>query len=275
MKAMRQAVLPLLGLLLCAAACNQPAESPPKSAPSGPPAAVPGEPPAAPAAPADAPTEPAGPESTKQTPAEAPAAVPPASPAPAAVTPSAQEPIPATPPAPQMVTLPAGTKVKIEFIDGVGSKISHAGDSFKVRVAEDVLHQGQVAIPAGAVLRGSVTEAKPLAKIGGTARLTLAFDHLEIQEGQVIPFRSFVQKEGKSETRRDAAAIGGAAAGGALIGNVVSKKEKGKGTLVGALVGAAAGAAIAAETKGEEIEFGPGTRRNITLEEPTQVPLRR
>lgn len=280
MNTSRFSILPLLVLLMCALACNQPAPPPQESTPAAAPTSTP-EPAAT--TPVGTPTESSTPEkqpatTPTTTPASTPAKTQTTAPETATPGPSAESSTKETTPAvPEttMVTLDAGTKMKVEFMDAVGSKTSQVGDAFRAKVAEDVFQNGEVVIPAGAVMSGTVTEAKRLAKIGGSARLGLNFNQLELPNGQTVPVSAAVQKVGKSESKKDAATIGGAAASGAVLGNVVSKKEKGKGTLVGAIVGAAAGAAIAAETKGQEIEWGVGTRRTITLDQATQVPVPR
>ncbi len=182
---------------------------------------------------------------------------------------------PEPPPArePVIKTVPAGTAIEVSFLDGVSSKGSRAGDSFRARVAKDVVEDGIVVIPVGSVVVGSVTEAVSLKKIGGQAKLGLAFDRLELTSGRNAPISASFAEAGKKETGRDAATIGGAAAGGALLGRLLSKDNKTKGTVIGALVGAATGTAIAAKTKGEEIEIPAGTVITLKLDQAVQIAV--
>src|SRR6185503_8032236 len=205
--------------------------------------------------------QPAPPKSTK-TPVPAP--------------PNAVEAVPAPPPPPPepvIKTVPAGTAVTVVFLDGVSSAASKVGDSFRTRVAKDVLIDGVPVIPAGSVITGTVTEAVSLKKIGGKAKLTLDFARLELPLGRTALVHASLVEIGKSETKKDAATIGGAAAGGAILGRVLSKGDKTKGTVLGALAGAAAGTVIAAKTAGQEIEIPAGNESSLILDQPTEVTL--
>ncbi len=181
---------------------------------------------------------------------------------------------PPPPPEPIIKTVPAGTPIEVTFLDGVSSKSSQAGDSFRTRVTKDVVQDGIVVIPAGSVVVGSVTEAVAHKKIGGQAKLALEFTKLELTSGRSAPLSASFAEKGKSETGKDAATIGGATAGGAILGRMLSRGDKNKGTVLGAIVGAAAGTAIAAKTKGEEIEIPAGTAITLKLDQPTQVTVR-
>ena len=194
--------------------------------------------------------------------------------------PSVQEPpgIPPVPPPstePVIVTVPAGTVLNVAFLDSVSSQESQPGDSFRTRVTQDVMQEGLAVIPAGSVVVGTVTEAQALnKKIGGKAKLALEFSMLELTSGRSAAIRATFDEVGKSETKKDAATIGGAAAGGALLGRLIKKKKKDKGALIGAIVGAAAGTAIAAKTEGEEILIATGTEISLLLSEPAHIAIR-
>ena len=109
----------------------------------------------------------------------------------------------------------------------------------------------------------------------GTARralLRLEFTSLETPGG-VTPIQAAWLATGKSETKKDAAIIGGSAAGGALLGRALDRDDEAKGTLVGGLIGGAAGTAVAAGTKGEEINLPSGTRLTVHLQGPVAVRI--
>ena len=162
-------------------------------------------------------------------------------------------------------TIPSGTPLKLELVSSLSSADSTAGQSFEARVAEDVVVDGKVAIPASSTVSGRVVAARGLKKIGGRALLSLEFTAVDTPAGEV-PINAAWSREGKSETKKDAAIIGGAAGGGALLGRVLSHDHEAKGTLVGGLLGGAAGTAIAAGTKGEEIHLPSGTQLTVSLQ---------
>jgi hypothetical protein len=254
---------------------SQEAQTPPAVAQQ---AAPPAQQPPAAAAPPAAPTQEA-PQARAETPAPKAARPKPAiTPAEGAASTGAAAPPPATPlppPAPEPVvkTVPAGTEIEIAFLDGVSSKSSKVGDTFRARVVKDVIGDGIALVPAGSVVVGSVTEVAPLGKIGGQAKLALEFTTLELTSGRSAPISASFAEAGKSETGKDAATIGGAAAGGAILGRLLSKHDKSKGTVLGAIVGGAAGTAVAAKTKGQEVELPSGTVLTLQLKSATQVTV--
>ena len=207
------------------------------------------------------------------------------SPGPApALAPAAEEPAPAPEPAPEAppveqprtvnVTLPAGTPLDVEFTERLASNTSAVGDTFRVRVANDVVEDGVVAIPRGSEIVGVVTEAVPLPRIGGQAKLALKFTDLVLPSGSTVPVHASFVQAGRSETGRDAATVGGAAAGGAVLGRVLSKGNRSKGTLIGAIIGAVAGTAIASKTPGEEVVIPEGSVLGVKLDGSIEVRAR-
>lgn len=175
--------------------------------------------------------------------------------------------------------LPSGTPFAVELGEPLASDSARVGDTFRARIAEDVTRAGEVVIAAGTEVIGRVLEARALdRKIGGRARLDLAFDRLVIPgappDGEV-PIQADFAAEGRSETARDAAAIGGAAAGGAVLGRVIDRDDKDKASVLGAILGAAAGTVIAARTEGDEVVLPEGARIELVLTRPAEVPVPR
>ncbi len=173
------------------------------------------------------------------------------------------------------VTVPASTALNVEFVDGVSSETSVIGDPVSVRLVEDVTTDGWQALPAGSVLTGTVTDAVPTKKIGGKARLSLAFDRIELPSGESVEIQASLVEEGKSQAGKDAATIGGATAGGAILGRVIENDKKGKGTAIGAVVGAAVGTAVAATNKTQPVSFEPGATVSLTLADSVRVSVSR
>lgn len=208
--------------------------------------------------------------------AERQAAAPPAPP-PAPVAdpePAYSEP----PPPPEVrrvsVSLPVGTSLDVELLDTVSSATSQAGDTFRSRLtaaARDA--EGRLVLPAGTEVLGMVTEAVPLKKVGGKAMLGLRFTDVVLPDGETAPLTASLLEQGKSETGRDAATIGGAAAGGAILGRILDRGDKKRGTVLGAILGAAAGTAIASKTEGEEVEMPAGSVLRLWLDERLRLTV--
>jgi hypothetical protein len=265
------AVLVPIALLACGG--NRPADQAAAPAASTPaPAAAPAPPPTAPPMePAAAPTE----ERVAQAspPAATPVRKPAAKPAQTATPVPTPAPLPPPKPEPVAKTVPVGTELIVELVNGASSQTSQVGNAVRARVTRAVVIDGLTVIPNGAIVNATVTEAVPLKKIGGTASLGLRFDSLDLSGGGRTAIAAAIREQGKSETGKDAGTIAGATAGGALLGRLLSKNDKTKGTLIGAAVGAAAGTGIAAGTKGQTVELPVGTTLALQLEQPVTITV--
>jgi len=191
--------------------------------------------------------------------------------------PAPAEPAPAPPAAPPVeeprtveVSVPAGKVVRVALKQTLASNTSKAGDVFRVQVSRDVRVDGVVAIPRGSEIVGVVTDAAPLPRLGGQARLALKLTDLVLPSGSTLPIHASLVQEGPNQTGRDAAVIGGGAVGGAILGNILGKGG-GKGSVVGAIMGAIAGAAVASRTGREEVVIPEGSVLGVKLEDDLAV----
>lgn len=171
----------------------------------------------------------------------------------------------------RVVSLPAGTELDVRLIDGVSSDESHEGDPVRALVATDVVRDGALAIPAGAQLSGRVVDISAARRIGGRSRIVLAFDRLELG-GEAHALTAGLVAEGKPQSGKDAATIGGATAGGAVLGRVLGHDEA-KGTLIGAVVGAAVGSAVASRNAADPVLLESGSVVTIVLESSLELVL--
>jgi Zn-dependent protease with chaperone function len=167
------------------------------------------------------------------------------------------------------VTVPSGTVLAVEFEQTLSSANSQAGDLFTARVLEPVLVDGRVAIAAGSIVSGRVVNALPSKKIGGKAQLNLEFTSLRIASGDDSPISASFRGQAKSQTKKDAATIGGAAVGGAVVGRILGKDTR--ATVLGAVLGGAIGTGIAASNKGQEVTLQEGMAIEIQLDSPFRV----
>jgi len=189
------------------------------------------------------------------------------------------EPAPRIETAPRTVvlSLPPATALAVRFEDALSSETSLAGDHFRALVVRDVIRDGLVAIPAGTEVRGSVASVVPQKKIGGQAKLALSFDRLYLPSGESVAISAALEQAGKPQKnkpqkKRDAATIGGSAAGGAILGRVLSNK-KSKGTAIGAILGAAIGTAVASENAGDPAVIESGMTAEVFLDAPVEIAV--
>lgn len=264
-RALRTAIFALTALAAAAGAGYLVGRTGDEAAP-----AAPGRPPVtAAASPATgaAPAAPAAVPAAQRDPARPHRVAPPAAPAPGPESDAAgAEPTP--PRVETSMVVPAGTKILLRLETGVSSQTAAIGDPVRAQVAEAVVVDGTTAIPAGALAYGRVSDAHAIRKIGGQARLAIAFESVAVS-GRTVAIQAAFAREGKSETGKDAATIAAGAAVGTVLGNQAKHNDRGK--VLGGLIGAGVGTAIAASTPGETIELGAGTTLRLTLRSDAEV----
>lgn len=173
----------------------------------------------------------------------------------------------------QPLTVPAGTVMEVAFESELSSETSKAGDTFVATVIDPIMVNGEVAIDSGSTVTGTVVEVQSSKRIGGKSKLNLRFDTLQPADGGTETIAASFYGEGQGQTKKDAATIGGATAGGALLGRLIGDNNgsKSDGTKIGAVVGAAIGTAIAANNEGEPVVIGAGTVLPIQLDSPVTL----
>ena len=168
----------------------------------------------------------------------------------------------------QPLVVPSGTEITISLGSAIGSKISRPGDSFTGSVARDVMVGNAVAIPQGAGVSGTVTDAKPLGKFKCGAFLEFRLDSVRVN-GADIPVQTAARRfSEKGKGKRTAVLTGGGAAVGGIIGALAGG---GKGAAIGAAAGAGAGAGGSALTGNKEIVLPVESKLSFELSQPLEV----
>ncbi len=111
-------------------------------------------------------------------------------------------------PSADQILLPSGTEVVVRVDEPVSSKTHVAGNFFKISLAEPVIYQHQIIIPAGAQGEGQVVHAsKP--QFGGKAGELILAARYVVHQDKKVPLRGFqLGAEGGSNQRlANAAAI--------------------------------------------------------------------
>ena len=264
MKRQSLALVPVLALGLAAcqkqAAPERTAQATPAST-SAPPASA-----WAPGGPAEAPLPAASPTAT----ASRPLPVEPLPPTPAPIAEAQALPAPAPTPEPTPVPTPtprprvvaSGTALPIVLRQAVSTKTAKPEDPVVAELAEDVVVDGDVLLPAGSDVLGHVVSAQRSGRVKGKARLVVSFS--QVRAGgrtHRIDATGFDLTAGSS-AGKDAKIAGGAAAAGVVIGAIA---DGGEGALKGGLIGGAAGGAAVLATRGQEVELKAGSRYQIEL----------
>jgi len=145
--------------------------------------------------------------------------------------------------------------------DTISSRTAQVGQPFTARVVDDVKNAaGQVVIPAGSTVNGTIAAVKPAPNPHTPGTLTLSVTSLSVR-GHTYPIEGTIDSletihKGRGVTTGDAAKVGAGAVAGAVLGRVLGGNKK--GTIIGGVVGGAAGAAVAHETKDSDIVLPAG-----------------
>ena len=143
-----------------------------------------------------------------------------------------------------------GTTIRVRLTTELSTALSQVGESFKGRVASDVLQDGKVLIPAGAEIHGHVVEVSE-GHAGGHGTIRLRPDTVVLADGQQFHMDAMVTGTPGSRTRvsgegtinagsrwkKDGVEYGGAVGAGAVTGAVIAGPV---GALTGSLIGAGA-----------------------------------
>jgi TolA-binding protein len=161
--------------------------------------------------------------------------------------------------------IPVGTEIDVRLQNSLNSGTAQVEDRFEATTVTDVLVDGRVAIPSGAVARGVVTAVEPGTRTNRTAKMTVSFDQVTVN-GRSYPIRGTVTQAIEGEGIRGEAGRTAAGAGvGAIIGGILGGF---KGALAGILIG---GGGTIAATEGKEVELPQGSILRVRLDSPVQV----
>jgi hypothetical protein len=195
----------------------------------------------------------------------------PAKPTPAKKAPAAPKP---AAPVPAQLMLAAGTRVPLAAGDTITTRSAKAGDAFTATVSQDVRDAaGQVVIPAGATVSGTITAAEPAPNPSSVGKLELTISSVSVR-GTSYPIDASVVgvdtvMKGRGVTGADVAKVGAGAAAGAILGKIIGKNTK--GAIIGGAAGAAAGAAAARVSRDIDVVIPKGAAITIQLNGPLTV----
>lgn len=179
-------------------------------------------------------------------------------------------------PQPRVVTAtaPMGTSMTLRLNETLSTESNNVGDSFTATLQHDITDaSGNVVVPAGATVRGRLTQVEKSGHVGATGIIKLAFEAVSFG-GRSYPMDATVvranpQRQSRTSTQDVATRVAAGAAAGAVLGRVLGKDTR--STLKGAAVGAAAGTAIAMGTADVDVVLPAGSEMLIRLDTPIEV----
>ena len=169
------------------------------------------------------------------------------------------------------VTIPAGTALPLEMTSTISSSSAQVEAPVSAKLRNAVSINGETAIPAGAIVRGNVTDVERAGRVKGRAHVSFAFSEVNMNGGREDLKTNPLTFEAEATKGEDATKVGAGAVGGAILGGILGGK---KGAAKGAAGGAAAGTGVVLATRGDEVTVSEGTDVTATLAQPLTVRIR-
>lgn len=189
-----------------------------------------------------------------------------------------EAPQPAPTPAPEprvmVASVPMGTSMSLVLNETLSTESNRVGDTFTATLQSALTDgAGNVVVPAGATIRGRLTQVEKSGHVGATGIIKLAFETVSFG-GRSYPLDATVvranpQRQNRTSTGEQAAKVAAGAAAGAVLGRVLGRDTR--STVKGAAVGAAAGTAIAMGTADVDVVLPAGSEMVIRLDSPIEV----
>jgi hypothetical protein len=174
---------------------------------------------------------------------------------------------PALPPEPARA-FPSGTRLTFEMTRSISTSSHSAGDTFELRLVEEVRGSGGAFLPSGTRARGVVMESQPSRDASDEAVLAVRIQSVDVNGTMrdlpgTVESASIRTSAGDSGTRSAAKVATGAAAG-AVLGQVLGRDTR--STVTGAAAGAAAGVGVALTTREGHATLEEGARVTVRLD---------
>lgn len=162
------------------------------------------------------------------------------------------------------LTVPVGTRVLLTLVSEVNTKHAREGDRVYLQTAVPIAVSGQVVIPRGSDVAGTITRTKAAGKVAGKGELFLRFDSLILPNGVSRDFHARPPgTEGQVDGNRKSA-DGRTVLLGTGMGATIGAITRGlPGAAVGGGVGALAGVLL---SRDQNVVLRPGTHVEMVLD---------
>ena len=87
---------------------------------------------------------------------------------------------------PELVTVPAGTKIPLTLKQGINTKNAHIGDPVYAQTAFPITQNDEIVIPAGTFVRGEIQRVQRPGHVKGRAELLMSFNSLIYPNGYTV-----------------------------------------------------------------------------------------
>ena len=169
------------------------------------------------------------------------------------------------------VEIPTNALLSIRLQAALSSETAQVEDLVEARTTKDVAVRGLVAIPAGALVVGSVTQVDKGGPMSGRARLDVKFHTVKITHAPDVPIVvDVIPQEGPSPAKGTKGRVAGGAAGGAALGWL---KGGLSGAITGGAIGGGAGVGARMVEGRQPAEIPAGAETQIQLRAPAYATV--
>jgi hypothetical protein len=207
--------------------------------------------------------------------------------------PSAPPATPAPAADPNVLTIPAGTRIPLSLKQAISTKNAREGDAVYAETAFPYVVDDRVVVPAGAYIQGKIAHVERAGHGKGRSEILMHFTSMIYPSGYTVMLPGSVQNtpgadsnsvkdpEGTIQEDKDTGkkvedatkngvygTLGGATAGGLAGGGL-------NGARIGAGAGAAAGVAWALLKRGADVKLDVGTSIEMEIQRPITVDASR
>jgi hypothetical protein len=169
---------------------------------------------------------------------------------------------------PAMLTVPAGTIVRMRVDEWISSDRNVIGDIFSGELDQPIVVDGWVVARRGQSQTGRVSRVKK-GKAGGSSELGVGIPELTLVDGQQLAIQTELFQASSSPDRgRQVGTVATTTSVGALIGAIAGR---GTGAAIGAGIGATAGLAGVMYSKGSPTQIPPETVLSFRLQAAVTV----
>jgi hypothetical protein len=182
--------------------------------------------------------------------------------------------------------IPQGTHVLLRMTNSLSTRTAQEGDQVYFQTASPIAADGQILVPVGSYVQGTVSQSKRSGKVSGRAQLAIHLDTLMLASGKTMKFsphlasadangsgQKVVGNEGAVKQApghgEDAGRIAIWAGSGAAIGGLTDRSWSGAG--IGGAAGGAVGLATVLLTRGREVELRTGSTLDVVFDRPLAI----
>jgi type IV secretion system protein VirB10 len=179
--------------------------------------------------------------------------------------------------------IPAGSHVLLKMVSSVSTRTAKAGDQVYLQTASPIAAGGEILVPVGTYVQGTVAESKRSGRVKGRAEIALHLETLTFSTGKAYKIAPHLDSVDSGEAGQkvegnegavkqagtklqDVGRIAILAGTGAGIGGIATRSWSGAG--IGGAAGGAVGVATTLLTRGKEVDLRAGSTLDVVFDRP-------